>query len=81
MADPLDPLPSPAGHSAPPEFSRGRVLPGAAAGCALPVVGILLALLLGLGLVLWSGTRPVADDRDGAAGEPGAAQPTAASDR
>jgi hypothetical protein len=45
------------------------------------VVGILLALLLGLGLVLWSGTRPAADDRDDAAGEPGAAQPTAASDR
>lgn len=42
---------------APDEFSRGSVLPGVAAGCALPVVGVLLAFLLGLGLIIWSGSR------------------------
>ena len=39
------------------EFTRGSVLPGAAAGCALPVVGVLLAFLLGLGLIVWTGSR------------------------
>ncbi|MGF1662131.1 MAG: hypothetical protein ACFCVG_06620 [Kineosporiaceae bacterium] len=65
-----------AGLGAPPEFSRGRVLPGVAAGCALPVVGILLAFLLGLGLVLWSGTRPAAEERgDAGAGDAAGSQP------
>lgn len=41
----------------PDEFTRGSVLPGVAAGCALPVVGVLLAFLLGLGLIVWAGSR------------------------
>jgi hypothetical protein len=79
VTDPLGPPPGPA---APPEFGRGRVLPGAAAGCALPVVGILLAFLLGLGLVLWSGTRPAAEERgDAGAGDAAGSQPVSASAR
>jgi hypothetical protein len=71
-------------HPDPPEFGRGRLLPGVAAGCALPVVGFLLALILGLGLVVWSGTRPdPADPADPAGADAPAAptQPPAASDR
>ncbi|MGF1647795.1 MAG: hypothetical protein ACFCVF_12860 [Kineosporiaceae bacterium] len=81
MADPLGPPPG----LAEPEFSRGRLLPAAAAGCALPVVAILLALLLGLGLVVWSGTRPTAQDAGDAPGTPAASttgdQAVGASDR
>lgn len=64
---PLEPPPA-----APEEFSRGSVLPGAVAGCALPVVGVLLAFLLGLGLIIWSGVReddgPGPDDLAGGPG-------------
>jgi hypothetical protein len=66
------------------DFSGGSLLPGVVAGFALPVVGVLLAFLLGLGLVVWSGVRedePPDEAVDGTVEGAGPAQAPAASDR